>query len=120
MTLPKKVPPRLAEHDPSGGTCLRTLRVKVKTGDSLTASTTLVALNADGTALDVGETLTITDFAIGRISVSPFGDVWGVNFKARYGSKKGVNYLLVLTPYLASQPTVPQYDKTFALPVIDT
>jgi hypothetical protein len=118
--LPKQVPPRLAAHDPSGGTCKRTLTVPVNAGDSLTASTTLVAVNADGSALDVGETLTVTIISLGRISASPGGDLWGVNYKVRYGSKKGVDYLLVLTPWLASQPSEPQYDQTFALPVLET
>jgi hypothetical protein len=119
-TLPKQVPPRLAPHDPSGGTCLRTLTVPVNTGDSLTASTTLVAVNADGSALDVGETLTVTIVSLGRISTSPQGDVWGMNYKVRFGSKKGVDYLLVWTPWLASQPSEPQYDQSFALPVLET
>lgn len=119
-TLPKRVPTRLAEHDPSGGTRLRTITYPVDAGDSLTASTTLVAVNADGSALDVGETLVVTLVALGRISASPEGDLWGVNYKVRYGSKKGVDYLLVLTPWLASQPDAPQYDESFALPVLDT
>jgi hypothetical protein len=119
-TPPQKVPPRLKEHDPSGGTRFRTLLVTVDTGDSLTASTAIVLRNADGSALDVGETIVITDLTVGRVSTNPKGDVWGVNYKVRYGSKKGVDYLLVLTPWLASQPDAPQYDQTFALPVLDT
>lgn len=92
----------------------------VEPGDSLTASTTLVAVNADGSALDVSETITVTIVTMGRISASPKGDLWGVDYKVRYGSKKGVDYLLVLTPWTASQPDEPQYDQTFALLVIDT
>jgi hypothetical protein len=117
---PRAAYPRLAPHDPSGGTRLRTITFTVDPGDSLTASTTLVAVNADGSALDVGETLIVTLVSLGRISASPQGDVWGVNYKVRYGTKKGVDYLLVATPWLASQPDEPQYDQTFALPVLDT
>jgi len=119
-TLPKARWPRLAKHDPSGGTRLRTLLFTLPHGVTLLPATSLAVVNADGSALDVGETLTITDVAIGLVSTAPTGDVWGVNFKAHNGSKKDVDYLIVVTPWLSSQPDAPDYDKTFALPVSET
>lgn len=121
MTIaPEKVWPRLKEHDPSGGTRLRTLKLTLTHGESLLPATSLVAVNADGSALDVGETLTITDVTYGLISASPSGDVWGVNFRVHLGVKTNVDYLLVLTPWVASQTGAPLYDRTFALPVEET
>lgn len=104
-------------HDPDG-TRLRTIKVALDSGDSLLNTTTLTPVNEQGGAL-VGDTFTATIESMGLIAAGgAAGDIWGVNYRLRGGSL-GAHWIR-LRPFLASQPSEPAYDQTFAVLIAQT
>lgn len=114
--MSETTPIRLKPHDPDG-TRLRTIKVVLNSGDALLNTTTLTPVNEQGADL-VGDTFTATIESIGLIQAGAGGDIWGVNYRLRSGSP-GPHWIR-LRPFLASQPSEPAYDQTFAVLIAQT
>jgi len=113
--------PLLKTHDPDG-TRLRTIKALLDPGDSLLGTTTLVPVDAANQEI-IGGDFTVTVVAMGLISASHDGDIWGINYYLRGGAARldeDPLPMIRLRPFLASQPSEPAYDQTFRVAIQQT